>query len=739
MNLNVSYSANALATAPQAFFNAVSYVVNLFDVTFTNNIAVNIEVGYGDFPEDHSVVAPLGESDQNGVDTGSYAQVRNALLGQAAPGSGVLPASAPIGGTLWLPTAQEKALGIIPDSATLDGWIGIASNTSLQAIGASWSFNPNVRPSATQYDVVGTLEHEFSEVMGRTSYLDGAHYGVIDLYRYKAPNLRQLSAAGNPSYFSTDNGVTIGDYWNNQSLKLREDLADWAPSGPGGAVRTGPDAFLSESPGGQINGLTQVDLILMQALGWTVGPAPTVTSVVPSGTGIVNGTGTLGIGMFVTFIVNMSQAVTVANGTPALMLNDGGIAIYTGGSGSNALSFSYQVAAGQNTSDLAVTGVSLNGARINNAAGQPADLSAAIINPDGTLVIDTSVPGNPTPLVTLAANASYIATQPNLTIQGGGGTTSVDLQAIGSLFLGDAGTDLVTVSGSNSSIIGSSGSITVNASAVSAQVTGGGGTTRINVVGGATTVHGGSGSLTVEASGSGSAVVFGGSSPLFFSGSSAAATVVAGARSGVGADTIFANGGGEFYGGSGSMLFVGGPRLSTVIGGAGNSTLFGGSSGRDLLVAGLGPTTLVGANGNVLVGLGASTDVLIAGPGSETLVGSGGGGSDIMFANSGNDAMFAGNGNDTFVASSGTAQMAAGPGADLFIFVKGAVGGTNTIWNFSQGQDHVALFGYGTGVVPNLINAAVVNSGGTTITLSDNTHLTFGNLTHLTTNDILAG
>ena len=62
----------------------------------------------------------------------------------------------------------------------------------------------------------------------------------------------------------------------------------------------------------------------------------------------------------VTLTLNLSEAVTVAGGTPTLTLNDGGTATYTGGSGTNALTFSYTVAAGQNTADLAVTAVNLN-------------------------------------------------------------------------------------------------------------------------------------------------------------------------------------------------------------------------------------------------------------------------------------------------------------------------------------------------------------------------------------------
>ena len=73
--------------------------------------------------------------------------------------------------------------------------------------------------------------------------------------------------------------------------------------------------------------------------------------------------GDLNAGHVVTLTVNLSEAVTVAGGTPTLTLNDGGTATYTGGSGSNALTFSYTVGAGQNTADLAVTAVNLNGRR----------------------------------------------------------------------------------------------------------------------------------------------------------------------------------------------------------------------------------------------------------------------------------------------------------------------------------------------------------------------------------------
>ena len=99
-------------------------------------------------------------------------------------------------------------------------------------------------------------------------------------------------------------------------------------------------------------------------------------------------------GKIVTLTLTMSEAVTVAGGTPTLTLNDGGTATYTGGSGSNALTFSYTVAAGQNTPDLTVTAVNLNGATITDSAGNSANFSGTL-TPPGTLQIDTTPPAAP--------------------------------------------------------------------------------------------------------------------------------------------------------------------------------------------------------------------------------------------------------------------------------------------------------------------------------------------------------
>src|SRR5271168_4215985 len=90
----------------------------------------------------------------------------------------------------------------------------------------------------------------------------------------------------------------------------------------------------------------------------------------------------------------MNEAINVdtTGGTPTLSLNDGGLAVFSGGSGTQALTFSYTVANGDNTPSLAITAVNLNGATAQDANGHDAVFTGAIGNPPGTLQIDTTPP-----------------------------------------------------------------------------------------------------------------------------------------------------------------------------------------------------------------------------------------------------------------------------------------------------------------------------------------------------------
>src|SRR5262249_33026799 len=85
------------------------------------------------------------------------------------------------------------------------------------------------------------------------------------------------------------------------------------------------------------------------------------------------------VGDTVTLTRAFNEAVTVS-GTPTLSLNDGDIATYVGGSGTNALTFQTTVASTDTTtSALAITGVNLpSGASIKDASGVAANLAAAV-------------------------------------------------------------------------------------------------------------------------------------------------------------------------------------------------------------------------------------------------------------------------------------------------------------------------------------------------------------------------
>ena len=107
--------------------------------------------------------------------------------------------------------------------------------------------------------------------------------------------------------------------------------------------------------------------------------APTLTAVVDSPS-----TGELTAGKTVIITIDWNEVVTVAGGVPTLSLNDGGIATYTGGSGSDALTFSYTITASNtNVTSLVVTAINPNGATIEDAAGDSASLSLVGVTQTG--------------------------------------------------------------------------------------------------------------------------------------------------------------------------------------------------------------------------------------------------------------------------------------------------------------------------------------------------------------------
>lgn len=163
--------------------------------------------------------------------------------------------------------------------------------------------------------------------------------------------------------------------------------------------------------------------------------APTVTGVNSTTTN-----GAYKVGATVSIQVAFTEPVTVAGGPPTLTLNSGGSAAFTGGSGTNTLTFTYTVAAGQNAADLdyaSTTALVLSGATIRDAAGNnatltlPAPGAANSLGANKAIVIDTAVP-------TGAVNAAVAASA--ITGTAGDGTGSgvnqvqVKVQNVGGQF-----------------------------------------------------------------------------------------------------------------------------------------------------------------------------------------------------------------------------------------------------------------------------------------------------------------
>ena len=271
MQLNINFD-QALNSLPTGFVTAVNYVVSYFDSLFTNNVTITIDVGYGEIGGSALPSNVLGESQATALPSENYSSVKNALLAENAPGASTLPSTSPLAGTLVMPQAEAKALGLSPNNGSLDGHVGFSNSVA-------WDFIPNTTPSAGAYYFIGTFEHEITEVMGRISLLDyqPSAYDLMDLYRYTSPGVRDLTTggAGSTAYFSINNGATNLGTWNNNPSN--GDLGDWYPTGP---APGGNDAANDYSSSGVLNTFSATDITLMQAIGWTVANGQTTS---PSG------------------------------------------------------------------------------------------------------------------------------------------------------------------------------------------------------------------------------------------------------------------------------------------------------------------------------------------------------------------------------------------------------------------------------------------------------------------------
>jgi hypothetical protein len=289
LNINLTYASDATFTAAgltpadiTAMKAANTYAAQQLTSRFNDNINVNIMITA--VPGTNT----LGESSSAVISVNNYAALRSAMVmdsktaddATSLGAGGSVPGADPIAGShVYLVTvAQAKALGINSDNAvTVDGTFTFGG-------GHQYTYDPNNRAVAGRIDFIGTALHEFTEIMGRIGSMGDnspQEYQQMDLFSYAGAGMRGLNKGPGRS-FSIDNGTTLLKAFNNFNAN-QGDLQDWADGTN--------DAFNAFSSDGVLNDLSEVDLRVMDILGYDrvtatgTGSAANISTRLPVGTG----------------------------------------------------------------------------------------------------------------------------------------------------------------------------------------------------------------------------------------------------------------------------------------------------------------------------------------------------------------------------------------------------------------------------------------------------------------------
>ena len=248
MQINLTFDSSfATGNAPQSFKEAIQAAANIIDAAFTDNITVNIVVGYGEYPGDGSAVT--GGSGYGGdvANLFSYSStlslLQQDLVGAVQSGVAALPAGSSVQGfsKVHVATAEQKVFGLMPATATgADGDVGFATDVPLN-------------------DLIPLALHELTHAMGRVP--QGPQPDVFDLFRYTGKGTLLFDNGPTPdtaAYFSLDGGTTdIADYGTTS------DPSDFLNSS-----KTPNDPFNEFYTASTLQFLSPMDILQMEALGF---------------------------------------------------------------------------------------------------------------------------------------------------------------------------------------------------------------------------------------------------------------------------------------------------------------------------------------------------------------------------------------------------------------------------------------------------------------------------------------
>jgi hypothetical protein len=306
MNIVAVYDSS-VASAPAGYVQAIQAAISYLDAEVINNITITINFGWDEVNGQALEAKALGENFAMGR-LFTYSQVSQALADNASTTDdkaavAALPASDPTsGGKFFVSLPEIQALGL-GSGGGVSGYIGL--NAAF-----TYTFDPANRAVPHEFDAVGVLIHEITEIMGRIGSMgtyEGANfYTPDDLFRWSAPGVRDFTPG--PGFFSID-GQTMGLPYNDPTNG--GDASDWDKTVVGDSFGAGFS--------GRVGQVSATDLQVLDVLGYTLAgstlPTPLLVSTTPA-----KSAADVALGDSLTFVFNKE----ITAGLGVLAIHDAG-------------------------------------------------------------------------------------------------------------------------------------------------------------------------------------------------------------------------------------------------------------------------------------------------------------------------------------------------------------------------------------------------------------------------------
>jgi hypothetical protein len=278
--LVINYSQISGDTLTQTQLDAFTSAAQAWESVLTDQVTVNISIGFRDLGTSGGGIILGGATPTvTSVSYSTYKSLLTADITSAADTQAVasLPLSVP-GNTIYLTSANARAVGIAIPTTAIDATIEFTSNA---AITFQYVRNGDGTVNGGTIDFLGVAEHEIAHVLGFYSDAGGGSVDTpLDLFRFSgsAPGGTRSLATG-AAYFSIDGGNTsLASFADGITYQT----SHWAP---------GTEALMAPSIGtGQTENITPVDKTALDVIGWNIGtgvPEPASLVMLAMGLGLL--------------------------------------------------------------------------------------------------------------------------------------------------------------------------------------------------------------------------------------------------------------------------------------------------------------------------------------------------------------------------------------------------------------------------------------------------------------------